>query len=166
MPFVHIRIAGGDFAAAQVQQLQTVVTQLMAEIMGKKADLTAVLVEHTADTLWSIGGEPVSVAAHLDVKVTAGTNTPEEKAAFVAAASQLFKDTLGPNLPLATYVVVHEIEANAWGYDGRTQQARRASAPVAPRSVERAIAPRSALSDTLMAVVRLLTFSRERRRLS
>ncbi len=126
MPFVHIHIAGGDLVASQIQRLQNQATHLMAEIMGKKAELTAVLVEHTSEARWSVGGAPVRVAAHLDVKVTAGTNTPEEKAAFIAAAKQLLKDTLGPELPLATYVVVHEIAADAWGYDGRTQAARRA----------------------------------------
>lgn len=134
MPFVHIHIAGGEIAASQIQRLQTQATHLMAAIMGKKAELTAVLVEHTSEACWSVGGAPVRVAAHLDVKVTAGTNTPDEKAAFIAAANQLFKDTLGQELPLATYVVVHEIEADTWGYDGRTQAARRAAdSPRAPQ---------------------------------
>ena len=74
---------------------------------------------------WTIGGEPVPVAAHLDVKVTRGTNTHEEKARFVAAVAAMFRQVLGPDLPLATYVVIDEIEADAWGYDGITQEERR-----------------------------------------
>ncbi|WP_275477560.1 tautomerase family protein [Aureimonas ureilytica] len=35
---------------------------------------------------------------------------------------------LGVDLPLATYVVVDEVPADAWGYAGVTQEARRIAA--------------------------------------
>ena len=124
MPFVHIRVAGARLLPAQVVALQTEATHLMATIMRKKAELTAVLVEQLDVDGWSVGAARVPLAAHLDVKVTSGTNTPDEKAAFVAKAHGLLKTVCGANLPVATYVVVDEIAANAWGYDGQTQAAR------------------------------------------
>jgi 4-oxalocrotonate tautomerase len=87
-----------------------------------------VLIEQVSAAGWSIGAKPVTVAGHLDMKVTEGTNTPEEKARFIAAAAQLLKDVLGPELPTATYVVVHEVPADSWGYDGLTQDYRRGAA--------------------------------------
>ncbi len=111
--------------------LQAGVTALMVEILAKRADLTAVLVERVASGGWSVGGSAVSVAAHLDAKVTAGTNSPAQKTAFVAAAHRLLAETLaetlGGDLPLATYVVVDEVPAESWGYAGLTQ-AHRAQA--------------------------------------
>ncbi|URK88722.1 tautomerase family protein [Rhizobium sp. RCAM05350] len=125
MPFVHIQVAGAHIGAREKQQLQKQATGFMVDIMRKRPEVTAVLVDVTEPGNWTVGGEPVLVAAHLDVKVTRGTNTHEEKARFVAAVAAMFKDVLGPDLPIATYVVVDEIEADAWGYDGVTQEERR-----------------------------------------
>ena len=43
---------------------------------------------------------------------------------FIAEGHALLTATLG-TLPEATYVVVHEIPAQAWGYAEKTQEARR-----------------------------------------
>lgn len=128
MPFVHIHIAGAKLAPAQVETLQKGVTHLMAEVMRKKAELTAVLVELCEVGRWSVGGQSVEAGAHLDVKVTAGTNSPEEKAEFVRKAHGLLASAVGASLPLATYVVIDEVPADAWGYGGLTQEARRVGA--------------------------------------
>jgi len=125
MPFVHIHVAGVSVGTREIRELQAQATDLMVDIMRKRPEVTAVLVDVAEPGSWSVGGEPVPVAAHLDVKVTRGTNTHEEKARFVAAVAAMFKQVLGPDLPLAIYVVVDEIEADAWGYDGITQEERR-----------------------------------------
>lgn len=125
MPFVTIKTAGPALTASQVERLQTGATRLMAGTMRKKAELTAVLVEQVPAAGWSVGGVPVPVAAHLDVKVTAGTNTAE-KARFITEAAALLKEVLGAEaLPVATYVVIDELPADSWGYDGLTQEQRR-----------------------------------------
>ncbi|WP_455273105.1 tautomerase family protein [Rhizobium herbae] len=125
MPFVHIQVAGAHIGSPEKQQLQKQATGFMVDIMRKRPEVTAVLVDVAEPGSWTVGGEPVPVAAHLDVKVTRGTNTHEEKARFVAAVAAMFREVLGPDLPIATYVVVDEIEADAWGYDGVTQEERR-----------------------------------------
>lgn len=125
MPFVHIKVAGTAIGAEEIQQLQRQATGFMVDIMRKRPEVTAVVVDVAEAGRWSVGGEPVSVAANLDVKVTRGTNTHEEKAQFVAAVADMFRRILGPDLPIATYVVVDEVEADAWGYDGVTQEERR-----------------------------------------
>lgn len=123
MPFVTLKLAA-ELDRADTARLQRGLTTLMAEVLGKKAGLTAVVVEPVAASGWTIGAEPVARAAHLDVKVTRGTNTAAEKGRFVAAAHALIAEVLGPRLPLATYVVVDEVPAEAWGYGGRTQADR------------------------------------------
>lgn len=128
MPFVHIRIAGTELRLEEIESLQKGATQLMASVMRKKAELTAVLVETHEATRWSIGGQPVPCAAHLDVKVTAGTNSADEKAEFVRQAHDLLKSAFDASLPLATYVVIDEVAADAWGYGGLTQETRRITA--------------------------------------
>ena len=125
MPFVNVKIAGLGIEADRVGRLQSGVTALMADILGKNPDLTAVLVEQVPASGWHVGGRPVAFAAHLEAAITAGTNDAEEKARFIADANALLHRVLGNALPLATYVVVREIAADAWGYDGRTQEHRR-----------------------------------------
>lgn len=125
MPFVNVKIAGSGIEAEQVGRLQSGVTALMADILGKNRDLTAVLIEEVPASGWQVGGRPVAVAAHIQAAITAGTNDVQEKARFVAEANALLHRVLGDALPLATYVVVQEIAADAWGYDGLTQEHRR-----------------------------------------
>jgi 4-oxalocrotonate tautomerase len=132
MPFINVRLVAPVLEPAQIASIQQTVTMLMVNILGKKAELTAVLVEHIpAGGGWSVGGQPVAVAAHLDAKISADTNSTEEKARFIDEAHKMLRETLGEGLPIATYVVLHEVPGNAWGYAGRTQAHRameRASA--------------------------------------
>jgi 4-oxalocrotonate tautomerase len=100
----------------------------MAGVLGKKAKLTAVLVEQVSEDTWMVGQEAIGLAAHLDVKITAGTNSPEEKARFIAEANALLHQVLGAELPLATYVIIDEVPGDAWGYGGLTQTHRRHAA--------------------------------------
>jgi 4-oxalocrotonate tautomerase len=83
---------------------------------------------------WLIGGQPASIAAHLDVKVPQGTNSSEEKESFITEATALLRAVMSDALPVATYVVVDEAPADAWGYDGLSQEERRRAA-LAQRAV-------------------------------
>ena len=67
-------------------------------------------------------------------------NTDAEKAAFIGAAFEALGAALGPIAP-ASYVVVEEIDAAAWGYGGRTQAARRTDALAARAGLSPAAAP-------------------------
>jgi 4-oxalocrotonate tautomerase len=125
MPFISIKIAGPTLAPEQIQLLQAQTTALMSEVLHKKAELTAVLVEQVPTAGWSVSANAVPVAAHLEATITAGSNSGDEKARFVAAASQMLKSVLGAKLPVATYTVIQEIPADTWGYDGLTQAGRR-----------------------------------------
>jgi len=125
MPFVRITISGPALAPEQVSRFQTEMTELMATTLGKRADLTSVLVEQPATADWAIGGTAVKVAVHVEATITAGTNSPEQKARFIEKAMGLLTSVLGSELNPATYIVVNEVPANAWGYDGRTQESRQ-----------------------------------------
>lgn len=130
MPYINVKVAGRPLAAADREALALGITALMATVLGKRRELTAVLVEEADAAGWSVGGRfggADSPRAHVEANVTAGTNTEAELARFVAEAAALLKRVL-PDLPEATYVIVREVPATGWGYDGRTQAARRAAA--------------------------------------
>ena len=129
MPYITITIAGQALDQEQIHVLIAETTRLMHELMGKRRDLTSVRVAQTPDDSWGIGGTLVGegglAAAHMEINVTAGTNTAEQKAAMVAAGYQLMQDVLGA-VHEACYVIIHELPADAWGFAGRTQAARSA----------------------------------------
>jgi len=126
MPFISLKIAGPELTPAQKRALQSGFTELMAGPMRKVHGLTAVAIERVASDDWTTGGRPSAFgrSAYAEVKVTQGTNSPHEMQQFIAEGHALLTATLGI-LPEATYVVVHEIPAQAWGYAGETQDARR-----------------------------------------
>ena len=124
MPFIDVKVAGPQLEKSQTVALQKGITALMAEVLRKKGPLTAVLVEQVAATGWSIGGEPVTRAAQVDAYVSAGTNTAEEKSRYIAAVYALLRKVLGPEVPEVSYVLVHDIPMNSWGYGGQTQEFR------------------------------------------
>lgn len=92
--------------------------------LGKEPALTSVLIETVPAVLCTIGDDVAPRAAHLEAAVTAGTNTAAEKERFIREAMALPTRTLGP-LPEASYIVISDIPAESWGFDGRTQAARR-----------------------------------------
>lgn len=124
MPFIRVTVSGPTLAPEQVSRLQAEMTQLMASVLGKNADLTSVLVEQPAVAAWAIGRAPARVAAHVDATITAGTNSPEEKGRFIERTMRLLRTVLGAELSPATYIVIAEVPAHSWGYDGRTQESR------------------------------------------
>ena len=127
MPYVDIRI-GGPCLPETIDRFATRMTGLVAEILRKKHELTAVAVHCVPPGHWYVAGKSLSAQGlatfFLEVNVTEGTNTRDEKAAFVAAAFAAAEGILG-RLDAASYVIVRDVAADAWGYQGRTQEQRR-----------------------------------------
>lgn len=124
MPFINVKVAGQPLAHGQVTALQAGITTLMVDILHKVSPLVGVLVEEVPLWGWSVGAEPVTGAAQVDAVISAETNTSEEKSRFIAETSRLLKDVLGSGLAAVSYVVIHEVPKDGWGYDGLTQAHR------------------------------------------
>jgi 4-oxalocrotonate tautomerase len=126
MPVLKLQVAPLQ-NPERYQRLAAALTRLMAELLGKQADLTAVVIQDLPAAQWHIGGAAVEhPTALLEVNITAGTNTPSQKAAFIVAAYAELERQLGAGGPLAqaSYVIIRELPAGDWGYGGRTQAER------------------------------------------
>ena len=139
MPTLTLKIAAPHNDAhnqTRDHALATALTAITANTLGKRAEVTAVLIEDLPAARWFVGARPaVRPTALLEISVTTGTNTDAQKAAFVDAAFAELARQLAPGSALeeASYVIVREVPASDWGYGGRTQQARSAAAKkVAP----------------------------------
>ena len=124
MPLIHITLAGPSAAPGTIQQLQQETTRLMQSILHKEAALTVVSVAQLPDGAFSANGQAVAGGASMQALITAGTNSAQEKADFIFAAKKLLTATGGPSAA-PTYVALHELPAESWGYDGQTQAARK-----------------------------------------
>lgn len=125
MPFIRITVSGTTLSPRQIQRLHQQTADLMTAALGKRRELTSVLVEQPAKGGWAVGDASMPVSAHLEAKVTQGTNTAAEKARFIAEAMSMLKNVLGDGLDDRTYIIIDEIAGDAWGYGGRTQDDRR-----------------------------------------
>ena len=63
MPFVTIRVTGGNEAPSveQKQQLIAGVTKLLVEVLGKNPETTHVIIEEVPMDNWGIAGETTTV---------------------------------------------------------------------------------------------------------
>lgn len=108
--------------------LARALTDITVQRLGKRREVTAVVIDHLPQSQWWIGaGAAQAPTAYLEISITEGTNTVEEKAAFIASAHAELRRHLGAGGPLAeaSYIIVRELPATDWGYDGCTQLARR-----------------------------------------
>ncbi|MGJ4748776.1 tautomerase family protein, partial [Leptospira sp. SA-E8] len=106
MPTLHLQLSEEPSVEHRVL-LARHLTALTAEVLGKRAEVTAVLIDVLPQGYWFIGGESVGHAgpgtARLSIDITQGTNTPAQKTVFVERAWLLLQQLLGP-LADASYV--------------------------------------------------------------
>ena len=124
MPFINVKVAGAPLDQDQVSAIQKGITDLMAGVLDKVGPLVGVLVEEVSLGGWSVGAQPVKRATQVDAIVSAGSNTPEQKARFIAEANTLLRSVLGPDMEEVCYIVVHDVPKDSWGYNGMTQAYR------------------------------------------
>jgi len=131
MPMITVRYVTPRPRPELRGQVATLAARLGAERLGKDPDITAVLVEAADPDSWFVGGRRPTEAGlsafWLDIKITAGANVKADTTAFVAAAFAGMQDLLGP-LHEESYVLVHAVDGDAYGYGGRTQNGRWAAA--------------------------------------
>lgn len=126
MPYIRVRIATNqtDRPTAKVAQM---VTNLAVQVLGKNAAAAVADVQFQDPSTWFVGGESM-LATHetgfyVEIKVTAGTNTRDQTAAFVKQVFEQMQAIFG-DVAATSYVVVHSVDSANWGYGGQTQEYR------------------------------------------
>lgn len=126
MPYINIRV-NTNLTNEQKTDLQLETTKLVHEVMGKKKIVTVVHIDESKAGNWSVNGEPLTpdepVCAYVDIKITEGTNTTEEKSQMLAKTMKMLKHVLSET-QLPCYIVIDDVRGDSWGYDGFSQAAR------------------------------------------
>jgi 4-oxalocrotonate tautomerase len=127
MPTLTVKLAPLPSEPVQ-RRLAEALTAVTVDTLGKREAVTAIVFEAVPATQWWIGGRRVQKAtAMLEIRITAGTNTADQKARFIEAADAVLQRHLAPHAALeeASYIVVQELPGTDWGYDGLTQRVRQ-----------------------------------------
>ncbi len=134
MPMITLQVAA-EPDDALTRRLAETVSALTARHLGKDPSVTAVAVEYVPPRRWFVGGRSAEelrrAAFFLDVRVTDGTNTKDEKARYVAEAFAALDRLLG-GVHAESYVHVDDARGDAYGYGGQTQERRWVEARPAP----------------------------------
>ena len=107
--------------------IASALSEITARVLRKKPELTAVVVDQIDPRGWFVGGpslaEQHKASFFLDIRVVDGTNLKDEKADYLRQVFEAMESLLGPLHP-ESYVHVHDVRADAYGYGGLTQEHR------------------------------------------
>jgi 4-oxalocrotonate tautomerase len=127
MPTLNLKLSSLP-SKETLEAIGASLTKATHELLGKREELTALMIETLPSQQWFIGGAPsAEPTAWLEILISAGTNTEHQKASFIQAAHDLLKVHLTCKgvFALASYVIVRELPMTDWGYSGITQAARK-----------------------------------------
>jgi 4-oxalocrotonate tautomerase len=127
MPMITISYATARSKPELKAAVARAASDLAAQVLHKDPKVTSVLVQAADPADWFCGGRSLAqsgiAGVWLEIRITEGTNTKDEKAAFVAAVFKRMGELLGP-LHEESYVYAHDARADAYGFGGLTQERR------------------------------------------
>ena len=127
MPLISVTYATHRETPSLKAGIAAAITELTAAILHKDPRVTAIIVKSVDAADWFASGKSLaeqSLASFwLDVHVSEGTNTKDEKAAYLAALVKRMGELLGP-LHEESYAHVDEVKGDSYGFGGLTQERR------------------------------------------
>ena len=127
MPLITVTYSTARTTPQLKSEIAAAVSELTAKILHKDPRVTAIITRAVDAADWFAGGK--SLAEHklasywIDIHVSEGTNTKDEKAAYLAAIFKRMGELLGP-LHEESYAHVDEVRGDAYGFGGLTQERR------------------------------------------
>ena len=126
MPILNVTISKKPDADL-VKKIADGLVERTERVLGKRRDITSVAISFVPPEHWVVGGRTLDeqrlASFWLDIKVTDGTNTKDEKARYLDEVFSFMRSVLGP-LHGESYILVHDVRADAYGYGGKTQEQR------------------------------------------
>ncbi len=126
MPIITVKV-GAPKTPERTRAIAAILIDTTTRILHKRADLIAVAIEYIDPDDWIVAGrslrEQGKHSVYVDIKITDETNTKDEKARYLRETFDALAQHLG-DLHEESYLHVHDVRAAAYGYGGRTQEAR------------------------------------------
>jgi 4-oxalocrotonate tautomerase len=121
MPFINIK-TNAEESEELKKEIVNIILDNTSNILNKKREVTSVLVEFLPLNNWNIN-EKNEKTFFLDIKITKGTNTKDQKAKYINETYLKIKNVLGEINP-ASYIIIDEVKGDSWGFEGLTQEYR------------------------------------------
>lgn len=133
MPYINVKLTAKPDPALSTR-IARQASELTRTHLGKDPTATAIAVDYVDPQHWFVDGrslaEQETSTFWLDIKVTDGTNTKQEIATYLEAIHAMMSDTMG-GISGTSYILVHEVPADNWGFGGKTQEFRFISGKLA-----------------------------------
>ena len=127
MPLITVTYSSSRHSPSPKADIAAAVSELTTRILRKDPKVTAIIVRSVDSADWFAGGSSLAdqqlASFWLDVHVSEGTNTKDEKAEYLAAMFKRMGELLGP-LHRESYLHVGEVRGDAYGFGGLTQERR------------------------------------------
>ena len=127
MPLITVSYSSARDVPSLKADIASAVSELTAKILHKDPKVTAIIVKSVDAADWFAGGKSLAeqkfASFWLDIHVTEGTNTKDEKAAYIAAMFARMGELLGA-LHNESYLHIDEVKGDAYGFGGLTQERR------------------------------------------
>jgi 4-oxalocrotonate tautomerase len=127
MPLITVTYSSSHQSASLKSDIAAAVSELTAKILHKHPKVTAIIVKSVDAADWFAGGKSLAeqnLASYwLDIHVSEGTNTKDEKAVYLAAMFKRMGELLGP-LHNESYLHVDEVKGDGYGFGGLSQERR------------------------------------------
>jgi 4-oxalocrotonate tautomerase len=121
MPYINVKLNCKKDESVK-EKIVELILENTSFILGKKREITSIFVEFVSEDSWYINNKNEKTF-YLDIKITKGTNSKDEKSEYINKTYLDFKDLLG-DINKASYILIDEIEADSWGFEGLTQEYR------------------------------------------
>jgi 4-oxalocrotonate tautomerase len=127
MPLITVTYSSSRHSPSLKADIAAAVSELTAQILHKDPKVTAIIVKSVDAADWFAVGKSLAderLASYwLDIHISEGTNTKDEKAGYLAAMFKRMGELLGP-LHNESYLHVDEVRGDAYGFGGLTQERR------------------------------------------
>ena len=127
MPMIKARYTKRQDGRDPKRDIAAMLSRVTAEILHKDPAVTAVLVESAEPDDWIVAGSSVGDLKlgtfYVEVSITEHTNLKDETTAWVRRVYDEMVALVGP-VHEASYVLVHAVDGDAYGYGGLTQNLR------------------------------------------
>jgi len=126
MPIINVKL-GTTEDPQLAQKVNESIVALSSAILKKDPRLTAMTVQFIKPEYWFIAGNTLAElnqsSFYFDIKIVDGTNTKDEKAFFIKSCFDKMLGLLG-NVHPESYIYVEDVNPNAYGFGGYTQEYR------------------------------------------
>jgi 4-oxalocrotonate tautomerase len=130
MPILTVKVSRPADAGLS-RKIADTLLDLTVSVLRKRRDLTAITIDFVSPAHWWIGGQNLDTLGlnsfYFDIRIVDGSNTKDEKARYIQACFAAMGELLG-NLHPESYIHVHDVRADAYGYGGLTQEHRYVAA--------------------------------------